>query len=88
MIGSLLCEKSALRGQLDGEYQPPLARVLRRDYGRKVLEEELSLLTGALLCSLPYLIRLDGKDRRQPRASSLCMEQNVEANYVRRAHEG
>jgi hypothetical protein len=43
------------------------------DYGRKALEEELSLLTGAVLCSRQYLIRLDGNDRRQPRVSQVCV---------------
>ena len=71
---------------------PPFARVLGRDYARELPKEELSLLTGAVLCSRPNLIRLDGNYRRQARASQSvyrrrrgtgdCGGTHVEVNFV------
>ena len=74
---------------------PPFARVLGRDYARELLEEELSLLTGAVLCSRPHLIRLDGNYRRQARVSQLSAAErhwrlwwNICRELCRRAREG
>ena len=52
---------------------PPFARVSGRDYARELPKEELSLLTGAVLCSRPHLIRLDGHYGARRGLASLCI---------------
>ena len=67
---------SALIGQLGGEDQSSI-NGWGRHYGREVLGDELSLLTGTVLCSRPHFIRLDGMKKGRAAPQSMLSHHDV-----------